>query len=65
MQTVLARYFETLKDTLKAYVELIENRGNPMTLFNSRYFSELYIIQFRYIQDTFRSLVESLSEAVN
>lgn len=36
-----------------------------MDLINSEYFRNLYIIQFRFIQDSFRSFVLSLKEATN
>jgi len=45
----LMRYFETLKETLKIYINYEERGWNPLGLLNSNYFLELYIIQFRFI----------------
>jgi hypothetical protein len=62
---MLMRYFETLKETLKIYVNYLDKGIDPMYLINSNYFKELYIIQFRFIQDSFRSFVLSLKQATN
>lgn len=59
------RYFETLKETLKVYINYVDNGWNPLNLVNSNYFLELYVIQFRFIQDSFRGFVSSLKEATN
>lgn len=62
---MLLRYFETLKETLKIYVNYKDEKLNTMDLINTDYFRQLYIIQFRFIQDSFRSFVLSLKEATN
>ena len=41
---MLMRYFETLKETLKVYINFNERGWNTMNLINSNYFLELYII---------------------
>lgn len=46
---MLLRYFETLKETLKVYVNYLDSNLNTMDLINSEYFRNLYIIQFRFI----------------
>ncbi len=60
LQSVLMRYFETLKETLKVYINYEDRNRNTMEIINSNYFLELYIIQFRFIQDSFRSFVDVL-----
>lgn len=62
---MLMRYFETLKETMKVYVRYEEEGWPAQNLVNSNYFLELYIIQYRFIQDAFRSFVSSLKEATN
>ena len=62
---MLMRYFETLKETLKVYINFNERGWNTMNLINSNYFLELYIIQFRFIQDSFRSFVDLLKLSTN
>lgn len=62
---MLARYFETLKDTLRDYVLDQQNGTNVQTLYNSQYFEDLYIIQFRFIKNAFRSFIAALADAVN
>jgi len=46
---MLMRYFETLKETLKIYVNYLDQGWNPLNLINSNYYLELYIIQYRFI----------------
>lgn len=65
LQSILMRYFETLKETLKIYVNYQELGWNPINLLNTDYYFELYIIQYTFIQDSFRSFVSSLKEATN
>lgn len=62
---MLVRYFETLKETLKLYVNNLDSNVDPMNIINSNYFMELYVIQFIFIQDSYRSFVESLQSATN
>ena len=62
---MLLRYFETLKETLKVYVNYQDANKTTMDLINSEYFRQLYIIQYRFIQDSFRSFVASLKSATN
>jgi hypothetical protein len=65
LQTVLVKYFETLKETLKLYAEAKELGTDPKELINSEPFLELYIMQFRFIQDSFRSFVSTLKANTN
>lgn len=62
---MLMRYFETLKETLKIYINYEDRGWNPLSLVNSNYFLELYIIQYRFIQDSFRSFVNILKTSTN
>ena len=43
----------------------IDSNVDPMNIINSNYFMELYVIQFIFIQDSYRSFVESLQSATN
>jgi hypothetical protein len=70
MQTVLTRYFELLKDSLKTYVNLKDNVGMgrteiAQTLANSGPMRELYVLQFRFIGDSLRYLVDNLTSLTN
>ena len=38
------RYFETLKETLKVYVNYVDRKIPTISLVDSQYFRELYII---------------------
>jgi len=62
LQSVLGRYFETLKLTLANYSE---DRDNKKEIINSVEFMELFIIQHRYLSDSLRRLVQVLKEEVN
>jgi hypothetical protein len=62
---MLMRYFETLKETLKIYINYDDKGYKTLNLINSNYFLELYIIQFRFIQDSFRSFVNVLKTSTN
>jgi hypothetical protein len=62
---MLMRYFETLKETLKIYINYEDKGFKTLNLINSNYFLELYIIQFRFIQDSFRSFVNVLKTSTN
>jgi len=46
---MLTRYFETLKETLKIYVNYEDKGWLSLNLINSNNFLELYIIQYRFI----------------
>lgn len=46
---MLMRYFETLKETLKIYVNYMDKGYTALNLINSNYYLELYIIQYRFI----------------
>jgi len=59
------RYFETLRHTLKTYLEYKQNNLDFNKLINSVDFVELYIVQYRFIQDSFRSIVKSLKDSIN
>ena len=59
------RYFETLKESLKIYVNYVDLGLNTMDLINSNNFLEMYVIQFRFMQDSFRSFVLTLKESTN
>jgi hypothetical protein len=66
----LLKYFETLKEGLKTYVEEMEKPNFSATetrvkLFNSDRFIDLYIMQFRIVQDAYRYLVEVLKQEEN
>jgi hypothetical protein len=69
MQTVLTRYFELLKETMKMYVRLNETNGstasNARVMLNSLEMRELYVLQFRFINDPLRSLVAKLTSVTN
>lgn len=65
LQSMLMRYFETLKETLKIYINYEDKGFKTLNLINSNYFLELYIIQFRFIQDSFRSFVNVLKTSTN
>jgi hypothetical protein len=41
---MLMRYFETLKETLKIYINFEDRGFRTLNLINSNYFLELYII---------------------
>ena len=62
---MLVRYFETLKETMNLYVERKEKGLSAMDLINSNYFLELYLIQYRFISDSFRSFVTTLTASTN
>lgn len=62
---MLARYIETLKYTLNAYVLDQQNGTNVETLYNSQYFEDLYIMEFRFIKNAFRSFITALTNMVN
>ena len=59
------RYFETLKETLKVYISYKDLDQPTLSLLDTSYFRELYIVQFRFIQDSFRAFVKTLKEATN
>jgi hypothetical protein len=59
------RYFETLKETLKVYIYYKDSDLPTLSLIDTSYFRELYIVQFRFIQDSFRAFVKTLKEATN
>jgi hypothetical protein len=59
------RYFETLKETLKVYISYKDLDLPTLSLLDTSYFRELYIVQFRFIQDSFRAFVKTLKEATN
>lgn len=62
---MLLRYFETLKEALKVYVDFGMEGYTQSSLINSGYFLELYTIQFRFIQGAFRDFVSTLKDATN
>lgn len=63
LRTVLIRYFELLKESMKTYVSLSETQNSTRVaqlLANSAIHRELYILQYRYIGDILRHLVSNL-----
>ena len=64
MQTVLARYFETLRLTLRKYLEAADATAQK-ALLDSVDFYELDEIHFKYIQPIFRRLVSLLKQTMN
>ena len=62
---MLVKYFEVLKETLKLYVEYKDGGHDVLSLVNTDYFLELYIIQFRFIQDSLRTFVDTLQRTTN
>jgi len=62
---MLMRYFETLKEALKVYVTYTDRSLSTLSLLDSSYYQELYIIQFRFIQDSFRAFVDTLKSSTN
>lgn len=65
----MTRYFELLKDTLKAYANLeLQGMNATMiarTLANSKEMAELYVLQYRLIGDSMRHLVNKLTTLTN
>lgn len=66
MQTILTRYFESLKDSLKTYVNLRTSLNNDTEaiakeMVNSPFMKELYVLQFRFISNSLRLLVSKLT----
>jgi hypothetical protein len=64
MQIVIVRYFETLKKTLSVYATDPDDQIAIKNLFNSDELLELYAIQFIFIQDIMRSLVDALQTSI-
>lgn len=68
LRTVLTRYFELLKESMKTYVSLSETQNSTRVaqlLVNSAIHRELYILQYRYMGDLLRHLVNQLTSITN
>jgi len=66
LQTVMMRYFEQAKEVLKKNYIIYDNQGFiSQDLLKDPLFEELYIIQFRFLHDCFRTLLETFTGSVN
>jgi hypothetical protein len=71
----MTRYFELLKDTMKTFVNLQTFYGPKANstiqlliarqMVNSPQMRELYVLQYRFISDSLRFLVNRLTEVTN
>ena len=62
---MIIRYYETLRENMKVYLDFKSNKSNPISLLNSDKFLDLYIIQFRFISDSLKNILQILVDQMN